>query len=118
MPDRRLGRGHRQLVGVLAEQPLHRAELDLVAEGSRGAVSIYVIDLLWRDARASQRIAHRAEGSFAVLRGSSEMKSVGGHAITDHLGIDLGTALPGMLVFLKNQNSRTLAHDESITFLV
>src|SRR5258708_3784478 len=30
MADRRFGGGHRELVGVLAEQPLHRAELDLV----------------------------------------------------------------------------------------
>src|SRR5215471_16994407 len=118
MTNRGLSRGHRQLVGVLPEEPFDRAELDLVAERSRSAVSVYIINLVWREARASQRIAHRAEGSFAVLRRSSEVKSVGGHAITDHLRIDLGAALPGVLIFLKNENSCTLAHDESVAFLV
>ena len=46
MPDRRFGRGHRELVGVIAEQPLHRAELDLVAERRRGAVRVDVVDVL------------------------------------------------------------------------
>src|SRR5262249_15132602 len=38
VPDRGFGRGHRELVGMVAEEPLHRAELDLVAFGRRGAV--------------------------------------------------------------------------------
>ena len=43
--DRRLGRRHRDLAGGVAEQPLDRAELDLVAERRRGAVGVDVVDV-------------------------------------------------------------------------
>ena len=38
------------LAGGIAEQPLDRAELDLVAERGRGAVGVDVVDVGGRDA--------------------------------------------------------------------
>ncbi len=46
MPGRRFGRRHGELVGVIAEQALHRPQLDLVAERRRGAVGVDVVDVL------------------------------------------------------------------------
>ena len=45
MADGALGRAHRRLAGGLAEQPLDRAQLDLVAERRRGAVGVDVVDV-------------------------------------------------------------------------
>ena len=43
--DGRLGRAHRKAADRIAEQPANRAQLQLVAERRRGAVSIDVIDV-------------------------------------------------------------------------
>ena len=45
MADGRLGRRHGELACGIAEQALHRAELDLVAHRRRGAVRIDVVDV-------------------------------------------------------------------------
>ncbi len=45
MPGRRFGGRHRQALGVLAEQPLHRLQLQIVAERRRGAVRVDVLDV-------------------------------------------------------------------------
>src|SRR5690606_13958310 len=44
--DRGFGRRHREVIGMLAEQPLHRSQLDFVAERRRSAVRIHVPDIL------------------------------------------------------------------------
>ena len=54
--------------GRVADQALHRAELDLVAERRRGAVRVDVVDLGGRDAGALDRRLHAAEGAVAVRR--------------------------------------------------
>ena len=53
--------------GGVADQPLHRAEFDLVAERRRGAVRIDVVDVGCRNAGALQRRLHAAIGAIAVL---------------------------------------------------
>ena len=47
--------------GGIAEQPLHRAELDLVAERRRGAVRVDVVDVAGGNSGALERHAHAAE---------------------------------------------------------
>src|SRR6185312_9332622 len=61
MADRRFGRGHRELVGVIAEHALDRAQLDFVAERRRGTVRVDVADLIGRYAGPFHRVAHGAE---------------------------------------------------------
>src|ERR1051326_4585653 len=67
MPDRRLGRRHRDLAGRIANDALDRTELDLVAEGRRGAVRVDVVDLGRGNLGALERHAHAAERAVAVL---------------------------------------------------
>ena len=55
------GRGHRHPRGGIAEQPLRRAEFDLVAERRRGAVRVDVVEIRCRDAGALQRRASCSE---------------------------------------------------------
>ena len=46
MADRRFGRRHGQMLGGIADQALHGAQFDLVAERRRGAVRVDVVDVL------------------------------------------------------------------------
>ena len=70
MADRRLGRGHRQLLDRVAEQPLHRAQLDLVAERRRGAVGVDVVDV--------RRASGSARFSAACMARKPPLPSSGG----------------------------------------
>src|SRR5215471_19605844 len=101
-----------------AEQPLDGAELHLVAERRRGTVCIDVIDRFRLDPGAPQGITHRAKGAVAVFRWCGQMIRVARHAVADDLGVDLGAAPPGVMVFLEHKNPGALAHDEAISITV
>src|SRR5580704_11724195 len=103
---------------MAAEQPLHGTEFDFVAEWGRGAVGVYVVDLVRRNARALQSVAHRTERAITVLRWSCQVKCVAGHAVSDHLGVDLRSPPPCVLVLFEDDNSGALAHDETVAFSV
>ena len=118
MADRRFGRRHRHLRGGIAEQPLDRAEFDLVAERRRGAVRVDVVDIGRRDAGALHRGAHAAEGAIAVRRRRGDVIGVAGQAVADHFGVDLRAALLGVLVFLEHHDAGALAHHEAVAILV
>ncbi len=98
MADRRLGRRHRDLARRLAQQPLDRAELDLVAQRRRGAVGVDVVDVGRVDARMADRRLHGAEAAVAVLGRRGDVVGVAGEAIADDLGVDLRAARLGVLV--------------------
>src|SRR3954452_20740693 len=103
---------------MIAEQALHGPQLDLVAERGRGTVRIDVIDAARRQVGAAQRVAHRAEGAAAVLGGGGQMIRIARHSVTEHLGIDPGVAIAGMLVLLKHEDASSLSHYKTITVLV
>ena len=42
------------------------------------------------------------------------MVAVGGHAVADELGVDLGSARQGVLTLLEDQGRRSLAHHEAV----
>ena len=56
------------LAGGIADQPLHRAEFDLVAKRGRGAMRIDVVDVAGGDAGALDRGVHAAKCAIAVRR--------------------------------------------------
>src|SRR5690606_18742146 len=60
--DRRLGRTHRDVAYRVAEQAADRAELELVAERSRSAVGVDVVDVGRRQAGLAQCHLHRTVG--------------------------------------------------------
>src|SRR5258707_617764 len=99
MPRRRLGRRHRQLVGVLAKGALYSSEFDRVGHGRR-AVGVHIVDLVGIELAALQRRLHGSHRAVAVLGGRGDVIGVAGQAITDDFGVDLGVALLGVLVFL------------------
>ncbi|MCY1172102.1 hypothetical protein D9M73_122310 [compost metagenome] len=118
MPDRRLGRAHRQRVDIAAEQAAHRVQFQLVAERGRGAVRVDVIDVGQVEARLFHRHLHRAERAraFGVRRG--DVISIARQAIADHLGIDFRAARLGVFIFLEADHACALAHDEAVAILV
>src|SRR5258707_491548 len=69
MTDRRFGGRHGDAAGVVADKPLHRVELDLVAEWRRSTMRVDVIDFGWRDAGAPEGRSHATQGAVAVLGG-------------------------------------------------
>src|SRR5215472_17972205 len=81
MPNCRFRRGHRKLVGVPAKKPFHRAEFDFIAKRGGGAVRVDVIDFLGSETGAPQRVAHRPEGTVAVLGRGGEVEGITRHAI-------------------------------------
>src|SRR5262249_29169341 len=60
MTDRGFGRGHADTGSGIADQAMHRAKLDLVAQRCRGAVGIDVVDLDRWDAGTLDRRIHAA----------------------------------------------------------
>src|SRR5262249_14718163 len=58
MADRRFSGRHRNTASLLADQPLHRTEFDLVAERCRSAMRIDVIDFGGRDVGAPESGGH------------------------------------------------------------
>ena len=46
------------------------------------------------------------------------MVGISRHAITHDLGINIGASLPGMFQLFKDQNSRSLAYDETVALAI
>ena len=116
--DGRLGRRQGELARRLAEQALHRAQLDLVAERRRGAVGVDVVDVRRVDPGLADGALHGAKAAVAVVGGRGDVEGVAGEAVADHLGVDLRAARLGVLQLLEHQGAGALAHDEAVAVLV
>ena len=118
MADRRFGRGHRHLAGGVAEQPLDRGKLDLVAHRRRGAMRVDIVDIGGIDAGALHRRHHAAIGAVAVLGRRGDVERVARKPVADDLGIDAGAARLGVFEFLQHHHAGPLAHDEAVAVAV
>src|SRR6266481_9752823 len=103
---------------MLAEQPLDGAELNLVPKRCRGAVRVDVIDLVRRQARALQSIAHRPEGAFAILRGSGQVEGVRRHSVADNFGMDPRSAHSRVLELLEDKDASAFSHHKTVALPV
>src|SRR3974390_3644806 len=65
MANARLGRRHRDAGGNIANQTLHRAELDFIAKWGRSTVRVDVVNVAHRDTGPLNRHAHATEGGGA-----------------------------------------------------
>ena len=77
-----------------------------------------IVDVARLHARLPQRHLHRAERARPFRMRRRHVIGVARQAVADHLGIDLGAARLGMLIFLEHHHARTLAHDEAVAILV
>ena len=103
-----------QFVGCVAEDFLDGLGLRDVAHMGRGAVHIDVVDVLGLHAGILQGVLHHQLGTQSLGMGGGDVVSVGTHAGTYHLGVDLRTASLGMLQLLEDETAGTLGHDESV----
>ena len=55
-----------------------------------------------------------AEAAVAVRGRRGDVVGVARQAVADDLGVDLGAALLGVLVFLEHHDAGALAHDEAV----
>ena len=118
MADGPLRRRHRDGIATLAEQPLHRVELDLVAERRRGAVRVDVVEILRLDAGALQRRLHRAVGTIAALRRRGDMIGIARKTVADDLRIDARATRFGMVQRFEHDGAGALAHHEAVAIPV
>ena len=109
-----LGRTDVQLVSCITEYLLDSLGLRDIAHVSRCAVYIDIVNILRLHACILQRILHDELGTQSFRMRSSDVVSIGTHAGTNHLSINLCTTGLGMLQFLKNQTACTFGHDETI----
>src|SRR5258708_28876879 len=91
MSGHRLGRTHREF--VLPEEVADGVSLERVAAGSRGAVGVYVVDLVWSDACIAHGVAHYAETAFMLTRGLRHVVSISAHSVPRNLGEDRSATL-------------------------
>ena len=61
---------------------------------------------------------HGAESALVALGRRGDVEGVAGHAVAADLGVDLGAALLGVLVFLQHHHAGAFAHDEAVAVLV
>src|SRR3954470_12533265 len=95
---------------LVAENFTDGADFLAVADRRRRAVRVDIIDIALH---GRQRLTHAANGPFA--RGCDPVKAVGGRAVADDFGIDLGTALLGMFQFLEDEHTSAAGDDETVT---
>jgi hypothetical protein len=72
MPDRGFGRGHDRVRGMIAQQPLDRAQLDRVGHG-RGAMRVDIVEIRGLQPGPLQRRRHAAEAAIAILADGAVM---------------------------------------------
>ena len=71
-----------------------------------------------RNPGALDRRGHATERAVAVGGRRRDVIGVARHAVADQLGIDLGAARLGVLVFFQHDDAGALAHDETVAVLV
>ena len=111
----RLGATDIHLIGMLAKDVGNGLSLTWVTHRRGGAVDIDVVHVFGLDASIIKCALHHQRCSHSLGVRSGDVISVGAHAATDDLAINLGTACQGVLEFLKDEANGTLAHDEAVT---
>src|SRR5215211_3524019 len=112
VPHHRLGRGDRELVGVVAEDVLDRLRLGRVAERRRGPVRVDVADPRGLDSGSLEGAAHHLPDADRLWLGCGKVVRVVGGAVAEHLGVDLRAARPGGLELLQDERASALPHHE------
>jgi len=64
------------------------------------------------------RRLHGPERAIMALRRGGDVEGIAGHPVPSDLGIYLGAALLRVLVFFQHQDTRSLAHHETVPVFV
>src|SRR5205085_2629748 len=99
---------------MLVESLLDRVGLKLIVVRRRSAVRVDVADLIRLDATITHRHLHHAPRARSGLVGHRDVESVGGHAVTDQLGVNLCAARARKLQLFEDHDACALADDEAV----
>src|ERR1700722_19108831 len=97
----------------VADEPLNRLQLNLIAERRRSAMGIYVIDLFRRNAGAAHRCLHATISTVAVLGRRGDVIGTTGKAVADEFAIHTGPAPLRVLVLLEHDGAGALGQHEA-----
>src|SRR5256714_8012057 len=111
---RRLGRADVDVLGGVAEHGLDGSRLVEVVGGRRRPVRVDVLNISGLETSVLESALHGALGSLAIWRWRGQMIRVASRAVSPNLGVDGSAAFQRVLQFLEDQDTRALAHDESI----
>ncbi len=112
--DHRLGRGDRDVVGVVAEDLAQRLQLGDVTRRRRGGVRVHMHDLRRVQVGAVEQVLQGVRDAPALRLRLDDVVGVRGDALADRLRVDAGTALGGVLGGLQDEHTRALAEDEAV----
>ena len=94
---------------AVAEDRADRPQLGGVADRRRGAVGVQVVH---RPVDRGQGLLHAAHR--ALPRGRDHVVAVGGGAVADELGVDVGPSGQGVLELLEHQHAAAAGDDEAV----
>ncbi len=81
-------------------------------------MGVDIINLGRADLGGVQGHLHAAAGTFSARCRSGQMVGIGGQAVTTNLAIDFGPSFYRGLIFLKDNDSGPLGHDEAVAILI
>ncbi|VTR45159.1 Uncharacterised protein [Actinobacillus pleuropneumoniae] len=105
MTCHRLGRAHGHFVCMIAKSHLHGLRFRAVTHRRRSPVSINVIHVFRRNARVADCHLHAAGCSVRIRLGN--VMGIGAKTVTNHLGVNLGSAFQRVLKGFDNEHAGT-----------
>src|SRR5690606_19372707 len=96
---------------LVAEHCSDTAGFGYVADRSRGAVGVQVVD---RGVDGGERLLHAADRAFAT--GSNHVVAVASRAVADDFRVDVCATLEGVFQFLDHHHAAAASDDETVTF--
>ena len=108
----RFGRRDRQPVGMVAEDALDAARLDLVVGLGAGAMRVDVVDVLRGEPGVGEAEAHRRRRPFDGRR--HDVGGIAGKARAGKFGQDRGAARHGMFVGFQHGHAGALAEHQAL----
>ncbi len=103
---------------MVAEDLLHRVDLDQVTHLGGGGVGVHVAHFRGIDAGVAEGIAHGQGRPGAVLGGRGHVVGVVAEAKTGHFTVDGGATGLGAFVFLQHHGAGAVGQHETVAVLV
>jgi len=118
MADHGLQGADGQLGRVLGKERLNGGGFDPIVRLCSGAVSAKIVDVLWLEARISERPPHCHLHTDPFRVGHRGMMGVAGKPVANHLGIDSGASCSRRLQRLQDQYSGAFAGQNALPIFV
>src|SRR5215472_7719125 len=112
MASHRFGGADRDF--VFAKEITDGVSLKRIADRSRGAVGIDIVNIGRTHSGIAHRVLHYPESALVFRRRLSDVIRVAAHSVAHDFGNGLGAAPTRMLQLFEDQDSRSFANHESV----